>query len=315
MKRILLIIALFQLLGCEKGATNVSTPKQPEVKPPVTAEYGTGKIVVCGSNKVYIINLEKSTAVQPAIEWQWVAAEATDLPLPYRNTYFEKMDECKPSADGTKLFVTSSSGGVGVIIIADKRILFYAFVPNAHSIEELPDGKLAVISSVLDHGNAIDIYAINKPEQSLYRDDFYSGHGLVWHKSKKVLYALGGNELRTYQLKNWQTVNPSLELVATKIQPGANGHDLRPVADSTSLIVTDVNNSYLYNLQAGTFSVYSSLANRKDIKSVSINKRDGRLLYVRPEESWWAFHVWIHTPDIALPIPYMNVYKARWLTE
>lgn len=311
MKNICFLMVLLCAIGCTKSETIKQNIDNPVVVPPVI-NYGEGKIIVCGSNRINIIDLKKSTAVKPDIVWQWIASEDTTLPLIYRQVYITKIDECKQSTDGKRILMTSSSGGIAIINIADKKVLFYAYVPNAHSIEELPNNKIAVISSIHTLGNAIDIYDTNQLEKSLYRTSFYSGHGLFWHRSEKVLYALGGKELRTYELVNWQTNSPSLNLINNANQPGGNGHDLRPVADSSALIITDENNSYLFNIKAKTFSTYSPLSSKKDVKSVDINRKDGRVLYVTPEESWWAFHVRILNPVLSLPVPDMNIYKARW---
>lgn len=304
-------IILFLISGREKEKLTDDTPYKPRQTNTGTG-YGNGKIVVCGSNKIYIINLKKSTTKKLDIEWEWAANKARDLPVAYSRSYFNHIDECKPSSDGNRLYVTASSGGVAVINIANKKVLFYAFVPMAHSIEELPNDKLAVISSTSHAGNAIDIFSIHQNKKSLFRDSITSGHGLAWHKSKKVLYALGGRELRAYSVEGNDTDHPSLSLLDKWFQPGTGGHDLHFIPDSTALILTDTKNVWSFNLDHKLFSAYKPLGGYKNVKSVSVNKTDGRILLMRPEEKWWAFHVRILDPYISIPIPDMNVYKTRW---
>lgn len=286
--------------------------KDHEPSPIESIKYGTGKLLVCGSNKVYILNLKTSTPQKQDIEWEWIADNATDIPPKYKSTYFKTMDECKQSNDGKKIFVTSSSGGVGVINKTDKKVLFYAYVPQAHSIEELPNGLIAVISSTHNLGNSIDLFDINKSEQSLFRLSFTSGHGLVWHRSKKLLYAFGGKDLRTYKLEGDHTNSPILTLEDRWSQPGSAGHDMQISPDSSTLILTDTKNVWSFNLSKQFFSSYLPLANKQNVKSISIHRTDERILFQVPEESYWSFHINILQPSLKIPIPDMKVYKARW---
>src|SRR5690606_15890944 len=152
--------------------------------------------------------------------WEWSADKAMDVPIQYRTGYYNNIDECKPSRDGKRLYVTASSGGVAVINIADKKVLFYAYVPQAHSIEELPDDIIAVISSTHEDGNAVDLFNIHQNEMSLFREDFSAGHGLAWHINKEALYAFGGRELRVYSLEGSKSDSPSLVLQEKHFQPG-----------------------------------------------------------------------------------------------
>ncbi len=308
------MVVLFS--GCGK-AGEVPIGDESTKHGPIDANvgYGSGKIVVCGSNKVYIINLKNSTSRNQDIEWEWSADKATDVPAQYRTNYYKNIDECKPSRDGKRLYITASGGGVAVINIADKKVLFYAYVPQAHSIEELPGNKVAVISSTHDQGNAIDLFSISKNEMSLFREEFISGHGLVWHLDREILFAWGGRELRAYSLEDVQTDHPSLVLQEKYYQPGTGGHDLSFMADSSALILTDTQNVWSFHIENKIFSAYKFLSGYKNVKSVSVNRTDNRILFMSPEESWWAFHVRILDPYNSIPMPEMKVYKARWFMD
>src|SRR5690606_40210879 len=127
----------------------------------------------------------------------------------------------------------------------------------------------------------------------------------------EALYAFGGRELRVYSLEGSKSDSPSLVLQEKHFQPGTGGHDLSFNADSTELILTDTQNVWSFRLENKTFNVYKSLSGYKNVKSVSINRSDKRILFVSPEESWWAFHMRIVDPYHSIPVPEMRVYKAR----
>lgn len=182
-------------------------------------------IFVCGDDKVQMIDLSKSNGEQVAIMWQWAAKEATDIPAAYQKM-LATLDECKPFEKNTKLMLTSSGGATVVLDIKTKKVFFYAKTPMAHSAEILPNNRIVVANSTHSKGNSIELYDINKPEKVICKDSLYSGHGVVWNKKNKKLYALGYDELREYTLQNWESDSPALELNRYWKLPDEGGHDL-----------------------------------------------------------------------------------------
>lgn len=85
--------------------------------------------------------------------------------------------------------------------------MFYARVPAAHSIELLPDNRVVVALSHNEEGDCIQLFDINHPNQVLFQDSLFWGHGVIWMENRQLLYALGFNELKAYSLKNWKVNN------------------------------------------------------------------------------------------------------------
>lgn len=93
------------------------------------------------------------------------------------------------------------------------------------------DELLSLYSTSVE-GNSLELYDIQKPEQVLFKDSLYSGHGTVWQESNETLYALGFDELRAYSLKDWETSSPSLHLEKVWKTPIERGHDLIAVTEN-----------------------------------------------------------------------------------
>ncbi|HMR81733.1 MAG TPA: DUF6528 family protein [Niabella sp.] len=266
-------------------------------------------LIACGDDKVMLINTRKSVEGQAAIIWTWIAMEATDLPLPYRQLMVP-LDECKPIDNGKKLLLTSSGGGAVLLDIKTKKVLFYAKVPMAHSAEILPHGRIVVALSTHKAGNSIELYDITKPDRLLFKDSLYSGHGVVWDKASNRLFALGFDELRAYELKDWATETPGLLLVQSWKLPDEGGHDLSAI-DNDELLVSTHHNVFIFNTRRGEFRVFDMLAGKEDIKSVNYNRKTRRLVYTQAEESWWTHHIYQKNPDKTIEIPGVKLYKVR----
>lgn len=266
-------------------------------------------LVACGDDKVMLIDSRKSVKGQAAIVWTWTVAEACDLPLPYRQLMVP-LDECKPIDGGKKLLLTSSGGGAVLLDIKTKKVLFYAKVPMAHSAEVLPDGRIVVALSTHKAGNSIALYDITKPDRLLFKDSLYSGHGVVWNKASDRLFALGFDVLRAYELKDWTTETPRLQLVQSWKLPDEGGHDLLAI-DKDELLVSTHHNVFIFNTNTGAFRVFDMLAGKEDIKSVNYNRKNKKLVYTQAEESWWTHHIYQKSPDKTIEIPEVKLYKVR----
>ncbi|MGC4234327.1 MAG: DUF6528 family protein [Niabella sp.] len=266
-------------------------------------------LAACGDDKVMLINSRKSVEGQAAIIWTWTVAEATDLPLPYRQLMVP-LDECKLVDKSKKLLLTSSGGGAVLLDIKTKKVLFYAKVPMAHSAEILPHGRIVVALSTHKAGNSIELYDITKPDRLLFKDSLYSGHGVVWDKASDRLFALGFDELRAYELKDWATETPGLLLVQSWKLPDEGGHDLSAI-DNDELLVSTHHNVFIFNTRKGEFRLFDMLAGKEDIKSVNYNRKTNRLVYTQAEESWWTHHIYQKDPDKTIEIPGVKLYKVR----
>ncbi|MCF3109990.1 DUF6528 family protein [Niabella sp. CC-SYL272] len=290
------VLLIFSLL------TNSCTSK-------TTTVSGDADLVVCGDDKVLLLNSRKSVTT-PAITWRWQVSEAGTLPAAYRK-WMVPLDECKPVKNRSALLLTSSGGGVLLLDIKTRKPLFYAHVPMAHSAALLPGNRVVVALSTHPQGNSIELYAVDQPERRLFRDSLYSGHGVVWNEKYKRLFALGFDELRAYSLKDWEGSSPKLQLEEHWKLPSDGGHDLS-ATDAENMIVTTHHHVYTFHIPADRFSEFEPLNGRENIKSVNYNPQTKRLLFTQAEESWWTYHIYQQNPNRTITIPDIKLYKTRF---
>lgn len=268
------------------------------------------ELMICGDDKVWIIDKDQSTGTDIKILWQWQSSDlASVLPEEYQR-YLSTMDECKFVDNGKKLLLTASTGGVVLLDRETKECLFYAYAPMAHSADLLPNNKIAVALSTNRKGNSIEIYDINKSAQVLFKDSLYSGHGSVWMEKRNRYYALGFDDLREYSLKDWNTDTPKLQLERKWSIPREGGHDLVAISDN-EFIVSDHHGVNVFNIDEEKFTPFEPLANMEDVKSVNYNKKTNTLIYTKAEESWWTFNIYQRNPDKTINIPDIKLYKVR----
>jgi hypothetical protein len=262
--------------------------------------------LVCGDSKLLLVDYAGSSSGEPAIIWTWDGQKASDLPESFRSRKFNTMDDCKPVNSGKQVLVSSSSGAIALLDAKDQKVLFYAAVPNAHSIELLPGNLIAAAASTHAQGNKIMLFDVTQPEKAISEDSLYSAHGTVWHEETQRLYTLGYDVLRIYQIADGQLVRDQ----EWKI-PGESGHDLSMAADGKSFFVTEHTGTWRFDLESKEFTKIPDFPDAENIKSVGENK-SGQFIYTVPEESWWTFHVSFHKPSHQVAFPDIKVYKARW---
>lgn len=264
--------------------------------------------LVCGDSKVLLVDYTGSPDSVPRIIWIWDAHRAKDLPEDYRFTKFNSVDDCKSVRRGRQVLVSSSSGAVALVKRKSGEVLFHANVPNAHSIELIPGNRLVAAASTAPAGNKVILFQIKAPEIPLHTDSLYSAHGLVWHKKRRSLFALGYDVLREYKLAE----HHNLQLVNKWTIPGIGGHDLQLSPDRKSLFVTEHNGCWLFDLRSHQFRKIEGFPDARNIKSLGQSK-SGQFIYTVPEESWWTYHVSFSNPSRRFAFPGMKIYKARWV--
>lgn len=265
--------------------------------------------LVCGDSKVLIVDYNQSSDTIPKIIWTWDAHLAQDLPEDFRTRRFNSTDDCKAINRGRQVLVSSSSGAIAVVNVRDKKVVFHAAVPNAHSIEVLPGKRLVAAASTHAEGNRMMVFDLRMPAKLVYTDSLYSAHGVVWNEKRKSLYALGYDELREYKLLN----NGGLSQVAKWKIPGLGGHELN-ARDEDNLLVTEHHGAWLFNLTIHDFQKIEGFPDAENIKSLG-QDMSGQYIFTVPEESWWTYHVKFSNPARSLVFPGMKVYKARWMWE
>lgn len=273
------------------------------------------KIIACGSSKVIIIGVNNLKDTKGSeLFWEWTPYDAKTLPKEYKEKYFKKIDECKPAKNGNEIMITASTGGVAIIDKVSKDVVFYSFVANAHSIEELPNNRIAVAGSNHKNGNCVSIFNKNTSgEKPIYKSKLFAGHGLVWDKNRQLLYALGGNELIAYELLDWNSEFPRIKIKKQWDLPDIGGHDLVNYS-SEALLITTNNNVWIFDKSLENFEIFKLLGNQKFIKGLSILKgENARIAFVQAEEAkWWSHNINLTNPDKRITKSFMNLYKVRW---
>lgn len=267
-------------------------------------------VLVCGDSKVLIVDFSNQNDTIPSVIWSWDAHEAVDLPSDYRMKKFNSIDDCKATEDGEKILISSSSGAIAILNKKDKKVLFYAEVPNAHSIEFLPEDKIVAAASTAEKGNKLMIFDINISENLLFSDSLYSAHGVVWDKKRNSLFALGYDVLREYKIME----KFKLELFEEWKIPGISGHDLQMSPDGNNLFITEHTGAWIFNIENKKFNKIDNFPDAENIKSINQNNF-GQFVFTVPEESWWTYHVSFYNPTASLSFPEIHVYKARWFKQ
>jgi hypothetical protein len=249
----------------------------------------------------------------PTKLWSWKAATSAGMPASMV-TKFATTDDCKPIEQGRKILVTSSTGGVALVEQTSGKTLFYATVPGAHSAELLPNDRIAVASaSALIGGHKLVLFDLKHSEKRLWESDFHDGHGVYWDVDQNILWALGYNELREYELMNWESNSPALTLKETYQLPSTGGHDLSPNSDRATLFVTTSSDVVLFNKRSHSFASEPRMKGLLKVKGVSVHPETKRVAYIQAEEKWWSPRIHFLEPKQTILLNGERLYKARWI--
>jgi hypothetical protein len=276
---------------------------------PVRAE----PLVLCGWDEVFVLELADAEKGKIEKLWSWHAADRKELPAAMSGS-FRTTDDCKPVGDGTKILISSSSGGCALVERPSGRVLWYATVPNAHSLELLPRDRVVVASSVSPNGNRLILYDLACSDRPLWHTLLISAHGAVWDEKRQALWALGLKELRCYELKDWAGPEPSLTMKASHPLPDEGGHDLQAVPRSSDLVLTTSCHVYLFDREQCKFRLHPELGDKTNVKCVSVHPASGRTVFVQSSsKAWWNEAVGLLSPAGEVKLPGERLYKARWL--
>ena len=271
------------------------------------------ELIVCGRDEVFILGMRTSREGQmPEKVWSWHGETCAALP-PDRRCLFGTTDDCKPVDGGESILITSSGNGVALVERTTGNILFHAVVPNAHSADILPLGRIAVASSVMGSGNRLLVFDINRPDAPFYSDKLPSAHGVVWDEKRGCVWALGFSELRKYRLKDWESAFPALVCSATYALPDEGGHDLLALPGTSALIITSHSCVTCFDRDTGTFTPWPPLANVAHVKGLAIHPENGQIAFVQAEgRDWWAERIHFLNPENLIHVSGEHFYKVRW---
>ncbi|GAB3007770.1 hypothetical protein GCM10027284_27440 [Cyclobacterium sediminis] len=266
-------------------------------------------MITCGDEEVAVFEKAATDSLGFVKVWEWTASMSEGLPEDFHD-YFNTTDECKPVGEN-QILITSSSGGVALVNRDDKKTVFYAHAPNAHSAEYLPGNKLVVALSTAKNGNSIRLYDLDHSDSILFTDSLYSGHGVVWDEQNNSLFALGFDLLREYKLEDWDSSAPWLKQVSEWEIPDESGHDLF-LTDDSRLLLSTTNSVWQFDINRSIFSPFPALEGVHHVKSVNLNAQTGELVYTKGEISWWTHHVYMHLPKKdTLALTNKKIYKVR----
>ena len=266
-------------------------------------------LLLAGGNEMFLVDSNAAAAGKIEKLWRWSGADAKDLPDGERKA-FEHLDECKPAEGGTKILICASNGGCALLDRTTQRLLWRAHVTNAHSLTLLPKNRIVVASSL--SGDQLVLFDLNSaaPDKPIFKTPLHSAHGVVWDEERHCLWSLNFDELRSYDLEQWDADHPALKLRHSYPLPNQDGHDLLAVPSSKDLLLTTEKSVQLFDRDQGTFRPHPELGSVAGIKSVSIYPKTGQLVW-----SEWKATVHLLSPNGQITFPGAHPYKARWLVE
>lgn len=272
------------------------------------------RLLVCGGDEVFVIDVSEADQGEIKKLWSWRAASSEGLPEALRKR-FATTDECKPLPDGS-ILIASSGGACARVDRATGKTLWYASVPNAHSIEALSGRRVLAAASTATEGNRLILFDLSRSEHRLWEDELYSAHGVVRDAGRQCVWALGFDELRRYELADWTTDSPSLRCVKTFKTPDEGGHDLQAVPGSDDLVLTTHGGVWRFDREKKEFRPDDAFGKLIQVKCVSHHPTGGRVAVVQAsEETWWTDTIRLTNPDGKIVLPGEKIYKVRWLVE
>lgn len=319
MKRYLFILlGVLFLQGCSKDEEKPPyQPWRPGDDPEETIDLddATQVMILPEQAKNRIVMIDQPTG---KVAWEWTPAESGLSSA--EQEWFNLPDEAKPVYNRTCLLVTASGGGVGLIRIEDKKLLFYAKPGgNPHSAEVLPDKNIVVASST---GNKLSLYVYDEQEPYVSKAAFTtmitSGHNVVWDRSRDCLWTAAGAQMLKFEY-NGDRTSPSLSQVAAYDMPAGNSeaHDLSPIYGEDALYVTTNQHVYRFDC-AQTKFLDVEIFQQNAIKSISTGPKGYPILVMRPTSgggNWWSAEVTDMQGNRLFNRMGYQIYKARWYVE
>ncbi|RAJ75596.1 hypothetical protein CLV59_109210 [Chitinophaga dinghuensis] len=298
MKRISLFSVFFLLLTVLSKAGD----KHPRVescdKCIVIAEQSQHRIVIADVHSGKVI-------------WEW-RPDRSNVQSDHVK-WFSNPSEAKVVYNRRYVLMTASGGGVALIRIADKKVVFYAYAGgNTHSAELLPDGNIVSASST---GNFLTVF---RTDTTHFPDGVYTkqvpiefGHNVVWDPGNNKLWSVGMSSIHAFRY-NHNCAAPDLVTDTTIAMPGNEGHDLVPVYGEKRLWLTNASNVYYFDVNRKKLTPADRVL-QDNIKSVSSGPAGFPTIVIRPKESWWTDEVLDAGAKTVFQHKGWKIYKARWV--
>ena len=248
-----------------------------------------------------------------SILWQWIPSQASELTA-QQAKWFANISDVKPVMGGTALLTVASGGGVALVRMEDKKVLFLGFAGgNTHSAALLPDGNIVSASST---GAFLRLF-VRSDDPSVVAEVTHKdypltdAHGVVWDPAREILWAVGEKTVAGYRYQGTKE-DPELEALYSIDFPEGliGGHDLYPMPGEDVLLFTT-------NTGVGIFDpatrAIEKVSGHKHIKSISIDP-GGAVIVMIPVEQWWSDTISYFAPGEPAvgTYPKAKFYKARW---
>lgn len=270
--------------------------------------WGADGLVVCGGEEVFRIDPAKTAEKR----WSWRARDSAEIPEELKGA-FATTDDCKPVDGGKRLLVSSSAGGCALLELPSGKAVWWARVANAHTIEALPGGRIAVAASVGAKGNKVVFFDAGKIGEPIAEFPLPSAHGLVWDGKRDVLWAMGYEELVSCEL------GPKDGKLAPRITgrfplPDKDGHDLRAVPESPELVLSTDKGVWRFDRETKTFRADPDLKDRAMVKCTDTQPDTGRRAFTQADGgNWWTDTVRFLNPEGEMKMDGERIYKVRWI--
>lgn len=271
-------------------------------------------IILCeqATQRVLIVPESSDWNDESSITWSWSGNTALDVRPEHGSFWFVNLTDAKPVMNLTHLLITASGGGVALVRIKDKKVIFYNYAgPNVHSAELLPDSNIVAACSTV---NWLRLFCTMTDSACFVDYPLPDAHGVVWDNERQLLWAIGINELRSYRY-NHNRAKPELTLERSYPLPSPGGHDLFPSLRGQSLYATTWDHIWEFNPDIRGFSGVLPMHETRHVKSVCDAANDGRIAYVRACENWWCDTVQFLSPEGQQQMKGARFYKMRWMAE
>jgi hypothetical protein len=305
-------------------AVKFNAPPTPSGVPVTDGRYVV--VTSLDAHKIFVLD-PRGTWNTSAALWTWSAGDSPQIAAADKG-WFQRPTEAKLIDNSQNLLVTSGgsgggSGGVAIVRLSDKHVLFYAQAGlHTHTAEELPDGNLVTVSTtdylvrVMSTDPAVSHFPSSVVHSDLGKADGIDlVHGAVWDPVSNRLWTVGNKYIIAYSY-NFNRDHPVLtrdtSIPAVQLIDSFGGHDMYPVLGQRKLFVTANNHSNIFDLTTHVLTLYVPDA-KTGLKAMSLNP-SGQLV-----TNTLTSNVFFGTPGnptlTTRPLNINQVYKARWWIE
>ncbi len=262
-----------------------------------------------------IVIYEERPGEAPVVRWSW---SAKDDPSTAKDQWlFGNPSECKVRENGKTIIMAASGGAAAGIDVKTGKCKWYVNAGgNPHSVEVLPDGRVAVASSTGATLKIIDVkdHPFDPKKQTAKTVlRLPSGHGVHWDKKRKSLFALGLDTLFELDYDSAaMSVSVRRQWDFKKMHGEIYGHDLVPDGKGGYFFTT---HHFVWRVDPKTEKIEKArdLANVKGFSPSATGD-----LVTLPQEQWWTDTLFVlpsgsSDTNLArrITVPGAKFYKAR----